>query len=65
MRYWIERRRIVAEMPLRALLVTGFLFSAGCADRDQVMGRTAGTPVPEPAQNSVHCDLIFPGTDRR
>ena len=38
---------------------------SGCADRDEVMGRTAGTPVPEPAQNSVHCDLIFPGTDRR
>lgn len=36
---------------------------AGCGDRDQVMGRTAGTPVPEPQK--VHCDLIFPGTDRR
>lgn len=50
---------------IKALLASSILFLAGCADRDQVMGRTAGTPVPEPAQNAVHCDLIFPGTDRR
>lgn len=36
-----------------------------CGDRDEVMGRVSGTPVAEPKQNSVHCDLIFPGTDRR
>jgi len=45
--------------------VLTFVTLSGCADLDAVMGRTAGTPVPEPAQNSVHCDLIFPGTDRR
>lgn len=33
-------------------------------DLDEVMGRSvAGTPVPAP--QTVHCDLIFPGTDRR
>jgi len=46
-------------------LIAAVLLLSGCADRDEVMGRTAGTPVPEPAQNSVHCDLIFPGTDLR
>jgi len=48
---------------IKALLAAATLLLAGCADRDQVMGRTAGTPVPEPQK--VHCDLIFPGTDRR
>lgn len=48
----------------RAALILGALVVlSGCADRDAVMGRTAGTPVPEPQK--VHCDLIFPGTDRR
>lgn len=52
-------------MVTRALVLAAALVLAGCGDRDAVMGRTAGTPVPEPAQNSVHCDLIFPGVDRR
>lgn len=47
------------------IVLAGLLAIAGCADRDEVMGRTAGTPVPEPPQTAVHCDLIFPGTDRR
>jgi len=50
---------------VRLAILAALMFIAGCGDRDAVMGRTAGTPVPEPAQNSVHCDLIFPGTDRR
>jgi len=53
------------NMVTKALIFAAVLVLSGCADRDAVMGRTAGTPVPEPAQNSVHCDLIFPGTDRR
>jgi uncharacterized lipoprotein YajG len=47
---------------LAALTILAAAFTlSGCADLDEVMGRTtAGTPVSEPAQNSVHCDLIFP-----
>ncbi len=38
----------------------------GCSNTgqlDQIMGRTEGTPVPEP--NRIDCDLIFPGPDSR
>jgi len=50
-------------MVTRAIIITAALLLSGCGDRDAVMGRTDGTPVPEPQK--VHCDLIFPGTDRR
>jgi len=48
---------------VKSIVIVIAVLLSGCADRDQVMGRTAGTPVPEPQK--VHCDLIFPGTDRR
>ena len=50
-------------MVRQAFIVAAVLVMSGCGDRDQVMGRTAVTPVPE--TQKVHCDLIFPGTDRR
>lgn len=55
---WLQA--VNPAVKLSAVLMSVIALS-GCGDRDDVMGRTAGTPVPEPAQNSVHCDLIFPG----
>lgn len=54
-------------MTAKALLVAAIVLLAGCtADLDQVMGRVDGTPTTAPApEQKVHCDLIFPGVDRR
>jgi len=52
------------KLLLAAIMVVSVV---GCADRDAVMGRTAGTPVPAPStERPIDCNLIFPGgADRR
>jgi len=51
-----------------AILLLFALNATGCADLDQVMGRTPGTPIPAPTtERPIDCNLIFPGggADRR
>ena len=57
-------------MKMLAVLAVCAVTMTGCASAgmDEVMGRTPGTPVTQPAtERPIDCDLIFPGggADRR